>query len=83
MTQGRDKALDDKGRDKGMTQGYDARAALTGHMLRSLNWHAATYRQTHRHTDVPGSLYPGTKISFLVAREALVTHWLVFPGLTG
>ena len=41
MTQGRDKALDDKGRDKGMTQGYDARAALTGHMLRSLNWHAA------------------------------------------
>ena len=43
MTQGRDKGLDDKGRDKGMTQGYDARAALTGHMLRSLNWHAAIY----------------------------------------
>ena len=43
--QKRDKGLDDEGREKGMTQGYDARAASTRNILRTLNWHAAIWER--------------------------------------
>ena len=67
-------------RDPGYPQSHFQylKYTLAPHMTRRYK-----YRQTHRHTDVLGSLHPGTKISFLVAREGLPYHWLVFPSLTG